>query len=84
MAADYTELRSEALTRLRNVARLAKSAGAATLAKTLEQDRIARRRLGRPAEALTGLGDRCQVADEVAGGAVGAAQGPARGELGEP
>ncbi|MCA9535292.1 MAG: dynamin family protein [Myxococcales bacterium] len=44
MAADYTELRSEALTRLRNVARLAKSAGAATLAKTLEQDRIARLR----------------------------------------
>ncbi|MCA9578964.1 MAG: dynamin family protein [Polyangiales bacterium] len=44
MAADYTELRTEALTRLRNVARLAKSAGAATLAKGLEEDRIARLR----------------------------------------
>jgi len=44
VAADYSELKTEALQRLRNVARLAKSAGAATLAKTLEQDRIARLR----------------------------------------
>jgi small GTP-binding protein len=44
VAADYSELKSEALQRLRNVARLAKSAGATTMAKTLEQDRIARLR----------------------------------------
>ena len=44
MAVDYSELKSEALQRLRNVARLAKSAGATTMAKTLEQDRIARLR----------------------------------------
>jgi small GTP-binding protein len=44
VAADYSELRTEALTRLRSVARLAKTAGAATLAKNLEQERIARLR----------------------------------------